>query len=422
MAGPARPPADVISDRAAPPTRRPATRLFAVLATGHGISLAGNYLSLIAVNLYAYATTGSATTTGLLMAARLGSGFLAGPVAGRLVARADRRTVMIWCDVAQAAAVAALALVGGVPLLWVVAVVTGAGHTVFTVALRTSIPDLVGAEDRVRGNGYLVTAKAFGSVVGFASAGPLIDLFGYRPAFAVNVASFLVSAAVLSWLPLHFGRPAVRSDNDGAAAAGGRGVPAMLSAVWLTVPAIVVVRGLEGWGSAAHNVALPVAGDPSLVSRFWTAWAIGSLFAYQLVRRRGRQPGERTYAVLAVVASLAFIAAFAGGPSALTIVAALVAGLADGVAELAYVTTLQARDDRARIFGVSAAAETLGLSAGMLGSALLLDLLPALPVVALFHGVTIAAALMLLGRRRTAKDRAAAATATRSSLAPEKGT
>lgn len=395
-------------------------RIFRILVAGYAVSTFGNFLNLVAVNLYAYQLTGSALQTGLLMAVRLAVGVVAGPLAGRLVTRLDRRTVLVLSDVAQGLAMGSILATPSAShdtLLWVTAVTLGAGNTVFTVALRTSVPNLVGTDQRIRGNGLLVTGKSFAMVLGFASAGPMIAHLGYDAAFAANAVSFLVSALLIGWLPLSFqaSRPAaVAAGQPANALAGWRGLRLLLAATPV-LAGIVALRGTEAFGSASHNVAMPIfshAADPAdpaaLLSLFWTAWAMGSLVMYRVIgrylTRTGRSLEEPAFAIAVCLASVAFVAVFTGLPLPLLVVVALAAGFADGFAELVYHTRLQASPDEQRglLFGLSATAETLGMAVGMLSSAVLVDMVAVLPVVGLFHGVVIlsAGAFLLLHRAR----------------------
>jgi predicted MFS family arabinose efflux permease len=89
--------------------------------------------------------------------------------------------------------------------------------------------------------------------------------------------------------------------------------------------------------------------------------------------------------------SAAFIVVFAGLPTGVAVVAALVAGMADGLTEIAYVTRLQAAPDeqRGRLFGLSASVENTGFGLGMLVSGALLDRYSPIHVVGLLHGLAI---------------------------------
>ncbi|MDT0379018.1 MFS transporter [Streptomyces sp. DSM 42041] len=405
-------------------------RRFRALLCAHAVSAYGNYLNLIALSLFAYEVAGGALGVGVVMAVRLSSGFVAGLAAGRISDRTGRRALMIGTDVAQAAAMTVLALSAGrTPLLLLAGavVVMGAGHTLFTVALRSAVPVMVGQDRRREANGLLVTLRSFATVLGFASATPVIALGGYTAAFAVNAASFAVSAAALVTL-----RP--RTDEadpgPGAAAHGGAadaGTGAAdadapkdaatdatttwraLAAVPAVVLAMVALRGADALSSASHNVALPVLAQqtaPSqpalLMTQFWSAWAVGTLVAHQVVKRRKEQRGaagdERGFASGTVAMSLFFVAAFTGLPGIALMLVALCAGLADGYTEIVYTSRLQAAPDRlrSRLFGASAVAETAGFTLGAVAAAAALEALPVWVVVGAFHAVAACGGLALL--------------------------
>jgi predicted MFS family arabinose efflux permease len=105
--------------------------------------------------------------------------------------------------------------------------------------------------------------------------------------------------------------------------------------------------------------------------------------------------------------SAGFIVVFSGLPTVPAVIAALVAGAADGFTEIVYVSRLQTAPDeqRGRLFGLSASAENTGFGLGMLVSGALLETFSPLQVVASFHGLAIvlcaALLLLLLSRGRT---------------------
>ncbi len=405
---------------------------FRAIVSAYALSGYGNYLNLIALSLFSYDVTGTAFGVGAVMALRLFSGFLAGLAAGALSARVTRRTMMISADVAQAAAMTVLALCVSRTPLWLLAcavVVLGAGNTFFTVALRSSIPVMVGQEARSRANGLLVTARSFATVLGFASAAPVIGLGGYTAAFAVNAASFVVSATALLVLRPRTDETDVGDSEEDAKPDGPRsdgpllprsrrvrramaGVPALLMGM-------ILLRGVDALASSSHNVALPVvahatapSGPAVFMTQFWVAWAIGTLLAHQALKRRRDAAawGERAFAVGTCLMSLSFVVAFAGLPTPALIVAAASAGFADGCTEIVYTSRLQAAPDRqrSRLFGWSATAEQSGFALGTVAAAAALEVLPAVSVVAAFHGAAMCGALALLVitiRRGTAATR-----------------
>ncbi|MFD7659715.1 MFS transporter, partial [Actinosynnema sp. NPDC059797] len=160
----------------APGIDRGDLRRFRLLVGGNAASSFGSYLNMVALNLFVYEATGSAVATGLFMVLRMATGFVAGLVGGAVAARLPRRPVMITCDVAQAAVLVVFALApddARVSLLPVVAVSIGALTTTSQLLLRSSVPDLVGSEHRLRANGLLVTGRAVAMALGFATGGVL---------------------------------------------------------------------------------------------------------------------------------------------------------------------------------------------------------------------------------------------------------
>ncbi|MGW2849187.1 MFS transporter [Streptomyces sp. NPDC001108] len=386
---------------------------FRLLVLGNGVSAYGSYLNMVALNVFVYHVTGSALAAGLFMAVRLGTSVAAGFVSGRLVSSYDRKRLIVGADLGQALALLALLLApeaGRVSLLYCLAVVTGSCSTLSQVALRSSIPEIVGAEHRTRANGLLVTGRSLAMIAGFASAGVVVAQLGYTVAFALDAATFLVSASVLLSLPI---RTRARSETAGG---GGEAAPdapsTSLRLLWAGAPlllAMIAVRAVDGLGSSSHNVALPVYSsllDPAhpatFVSRFWAVWAVGTIIAQQALsrytRRTGRTFGERAFAVGACVMSAAFIVVFSGLPTVPVLAAALVAGVADGFTEVVYVSRLQAVPDeqRGRLFGLSASAENAGFGLGMLVSGALLESFSPFKVVGALHGLAIVLCLALL--------------------------
>lgn len=376
-------------------------RNFLVLVFGYSCSAYGNYLNLVALSLFTLAVTGGPLGVGIVMALRLGAGFGAGLFAGRLVNRFDRRRLMIGTDLVQATAMVVLAAgPRDVGLLVGAAVVLGVGNTLFTVALRSSVPAMVGHEHRVIANGRLVTGRSLGTVLGFASAGIVVTTGGFDAAFYVNAASFVVSAVSLAFLRLPSRLP---SGTEESAAPSRRLKGEFLALAGPVVALMIAVRGADAFGSASHNMAIPLyanqldAADPAFVmSQFWASWAVGTLLAHQVVRRV--RLGERAFALGTCLMSVSFVLAFAVPAGPALIAVALLAGLADGFTEIVYTSRLQEAPDeqRGRLFGMSATAETAGFAVGMVSSSAVLEVVPVLGVVAMFHGVALLAAAGLL--------------------------
>ncbi|WP_443034387.1 MFS transporter [Streptomyces sp. BE147] len=391
---------------------------------------------MVALNLFVYETTGRALAMGLFMAVRLASGFVAGLVAGGLLARFTAKSVMLWTNVAQAAVMLLLIVAPGglrTASLMAVSVVIGACGTLFMVSLRSSIPEMVREDRRPWANSLSITGRSLAMVAGFASAGVVVSLVGYTAAFVVDMATFVACAVTVALLPIAGGgrgagaAPDPEGDAEGRAdgeTAGGPGEAAAARKPGRRMPVavlalaaapgmglMVALRGVDAFGSSSHNAALPVysteldASNPAVfVSAFWCVWAVGNIAAQQVIqryaKRAGRSVGALGFGYGTIVMSAAFILAFAGFPLGVTAVIALVAGAADGLTEVSYTSHLQTLPTalRGHAFGLSATFENLGFGVGMILVAAALDRYTSFTVVAWSHGAAIVVALAFLLR------------------------
>ncbi|OSC67224.1 MFS transporter, partial [Streptomyces sp. BF-3] len=180
-------------------------RRFRFLVGGYAVSSYGTFLNMVALNLFVYETTGRALAMGLFMAVRLGSGFVAGLVVGAMLARFSAKSIMLWANVGQGGVMLLLilapeSLVTGA--LMAVSVVIGACGTLFMVALRSSIPEMVGEDRRAWANSLSITGRSLAMVAGFASAGVVVSLVGYTAAFLLDMATFVICAVTVALLPI----------------------------------------------------------------------------------------------------------------------------------------------------------------------------------------------------------------------------
>ncbi|MFE2976089.1 MFS transporter [Streptomyces sp. NPDC059258] len=396
-------------------------RRFRFLVAGYAVSSYGTFLNMVALNLFVYETTGRALAMGLFMAVRLASGFVAGLVVGGLLARFSAKSIMLWANVGQGAVMLLLilapeSLVTGA--LMAVSVVIGACGTLFMVALRSSIPEMVGEDRRAWANSLSITGRSLAMVAGFASAGVVVSLVGYTAAFLLDMATFVVCAVTVALLPIAGGKGAgTDAEKPEKAEKAGKSGPRWRPVAFLALAAapglglMVALRGVDAFGSSSHNAALPIystsldASNPAVfVSAFWCVWALGNIGAQQVIQRyaqrTGRSVGALGFGYGTVVMSAAFIAAFAGFPLAVTAVIALIAGAADGLTEVAYTSHLQTLPAtlRGHAFGLSATFENLGFGVGMILVAAALDRFSPLAVVGWSHGAAIVVAVVFLLR------------------------
>jgi dTMP kinase len=234
------------SVRAQPTTEGSHLRLFGSgaffrLWLGQVASSLGDWVGIVAITALSY-RIGGASATGFTLAARFVPGFFLAPFAGVLVDRFDRKRVMVSCDVGRAALLCLIPLTSSVWELVLVSFLLELLTLLWSPAKDASVPNLVppGAIPTV---GSLSMAAAYGTfpLAAGISAGlfKLTDrlaavswlhlLRGERETVAIgfDVLSFLVSAALISTLPLRHERVVTTAGAADAEAARRRTVAEM---------------------------------------------------------------------------------------------------------------------------------------------------------------------------------------------------
>jgi MFS family permease len=164
----------------------------------------------VALGWYLLERTGSATSVGLVWAVGLGSGVVMLPFAGPLADRYPRRTLAIGSDAFRlvlVAALAALAYAGSpsLPALYVLTFLVGLGHSVFWPSITALLQEVIRPDQLTAASGLAEITWQVGNLTGAALGGPILVRFGLGTAFAIDAATYVVSALAL--LALHH-RPA----------------------------------------------------------------------------------------------------------------------------------------------------------------------------------------------------------------------
>jgi MFS family permease len=177
-------------------------RAFYTVAGGQAVSMIGNELSSFALGVWAYQRSGRVIDLALVvLLARLPSMLLT-PVGGALADRVDRRRIMLACDLASGAAMAALAVLIALQRLDLVAVCAIVGVT--SVASAFHRPAYLAAIAQLVPKPYLPQANALadigvglGTVLGPVLGGLLMGLSGLTSVVVVDVATFAVGVGTL---------------------------------------------------------------------------------------------------------------------------------------------------------------------------------------------------------------------------------
>lgn len=262
---------------------------------GQVISEIGDNYNNIAVMALTLEVTGSGLAVALIFLARAFPMMIAGPLAGVLLDRMDRRKIMIASDLVRAL-VAAL-FIFGVPqgrtwVLYVLSALLMFASPFFTAG-RSAIMPAIASEDELHTANALTqmtrwTSQSIGSFLG----GAWIAGFGYELAFVANAASFLLSAACIAQLRLPAGTTPSRTAI--ASVKPWRDYRAGLDYIWANPLIFGIVLTYVGWatGGGAAQVLFSLFGEnvfhrgPAGIGLLWgitgIALVVGAIAAHWL--------------------------------------------------------------------------------------------------------------------------------------------
>ena len=163
------------------------------------ISTSGSALTDLAAGIYVFRETQSALAVGLTLMATAAPSLVVGLLAGVVVDRHDRRRIMIWSSLIQAAIVALIPIAIGIDALGLVGlyalILLDAGvRQFFDPAYDSVIPEIASDEELAAANAYLSIASFGSTAVGFAAAGLLASTVDIAWAFVIDAITFVVAA------------------------------------------------------------------------------------------------------------------------------------------------------------------------------------------------------------------------------------
>jgi MFS family permease len=173
-------------------------RSFRRLWAGQVISELGNWFNFIAgLGLVRSVSGASPEVTAALLILRIAPFAIFAPIAGALVDRWSRRTVMIVSDLLRTVFALGFLFVRGPEDLWIAYVCSALVSLLtafFEAAKNASLPNIVGDDGLLAGNALMFSSRFLLMSVGAALGGWASYLFGYEIAFIINAISFAVSA------------------------------------------------------------------------------------------------------------------------------------------------------------------------------------------------------------------------------------
>jgi MFS family permease len=180
-------------------------RNFRLLWIGQAVSAVGDSLVTIALAFATLSVAHSASALGLVLAASTIAQVVALPLGGVWADRLPRQLVMLTSDGIRAAVhtITAVLLITGHAQLWqlvVQAVLYSLAGGFFLPASGGLVPQTVSPQHLQQANALMGLSRSITQVGGPAVAGVLVAVFGPGWVFAIDAATFVVSAVSLSML------------------------------------------------------------------------------------------------------------------------------------------------------------------------------------------------------------------------------
>jgi MFS family permease len=171
--------------------------------SGQVVSEIGDHFNNVAVFSLALANTRSGLVVTGIMLSRAIPAVMAGPVAGVILDRLDRKRIMIASDLIRA--VVAIGFILAIPrsdtwLLYLLSALLMFASPFFTSGRSAILPTIANKEELHTANSLTQTTQWMTLTIGAFLGGTSITQFGYKWAFTFNALSFVFSAACISRL------------------------------------------------------------------------------------------------------------------------------------------------------------------------------------------------------------------------------
>jgi MFS family permease len=255
---------------------------------------------------------------------------------GVIADRFDRRRTMIAADLVRAAVLIPIAiagLAGELPLLALVAAafVLTAATSYFAPAYGAILPALVERANVQQANGLVRATADSLSVLGWALAALLLAVLPLSAFFAINAASFFISAALLTGVHVRRSAEHLTPPRIGEGLAALRPLPALAAAVAVLAIAVTISSGTWIVG-VPELVRSGLGHGAATFSLIAAAYAFGSIAAGAVLVR----VTVRRKAVGSIVAWSAYLPGYAlfavAGSVGIALAAGALVGFGQGAA------------------------------------------------------------------------------------------
>jgi MFS family permease len=401
-----------------PPTYRQLIGVpgFASLAGSALLSRTANRMWEVGVVLFVLDRFHSASLAGLTVFLSVAPGLAVSPLAGALLDRHGRRSLIFLDNLVAAVALTVLGLLGlagSLSELWLLAIVTAASLTFPLTAsgTRSLFPTVIPRRFWDLGNAVDSGSDALSAVVGPALAGTLVAVIGASATLLASGGAFLVAGLAMLTVPER--REAAPGPREPLLRAALEGVRYVVRNRSLRALAVVMSVGNLGYGQLIVIVPVLVLqrfhAGPGTVGALWALQGAAAVVSGVVTGRLGSEGRERAllglgFAVITVgfvVLSLPWWAAVVAGM--------VVCGLSIGPIDIALFSLRQRRTDPAwfgRAFAVSMALNYAGMpvGSGVAGPMVSVSVTLALGVAAAFGLLATVLCVTMIPRAEVVTD------------------
>lgn len=344
------------------------------------VSNLGDFVYALAVVVSVAGQGGDAATLATLLIAQVAPAAVAGVLGGPLLDRFSRRGIMIGADLLRALAVASLLVPGDPSLthLYAVAGMLGVFGALFQPSLQASLPNLVPREQLVAANSLVSGTYHVGVVLGPVLGALLAARLGAGPAFALNAASFVLSAALIVTVRLRRPAAGAGAASQGAVSLGAvrRELAEGLRHVLATrlVRGLIAVTALVMLASAIRTPMEPLfilrtlEGRPEALGLAEGVWGLGMVLGVVAAPAAARRwSRRRLLPVTVAIVGACVLAASQSAVLAPVLIFWLFSGAANAIGAVSYESLLQERTPdrlRGRVLAASEAMLDASLLAG----------------------------------------------------------
>ncbi len=334
-------------------------RSFRLLCGGQFSSTIGDFCYAVALPWLVLSEHGGPVLLGIVLACYGVPRTVLIPVGGMLADKAGPRTLMLAADAARAGLVAGLAGLAArhivaLAALGPIAAFIGAGEGLFVPASYAIMPSLLSGEQLAAGNALSTAMVQAGSLLGPALGGALVATTrASTAAFAVDAASFGISALTLLLIPRRPGAGSVAAEAAAAAAAAAGageappgGVLALLrrSRVLQVILVVVIAANLANGGMG--EIAMPALAHAKYGAAGYGALlaclALGGIAGTLAAARTGGLRAPALFASAMFGAESVFIALvpYLGGEAGAAALLCLT-GVCNGLGNVTFLTVMQ---------------------------------------------------------------------------------